>query len=144
MRKTLMMVMIALGLSLAGTYPAYAGNEDPLSEAVSSGHSLFTSHTFGGSGRTCETCHHDGGKGPTVLPNSVHRPSIAGAAALFPRFNAKAGHVLTLEDQVRRCVVGGLQGMPPAYDSMEMRAMIAYLTSLSHGKAINMGGKAGQ
>jgi len=49
--------------------------------------------------------------------------------------------LVTLEDQVRRCVAGGLQGKAPAYDSTEMRAMIAYLTSLSQGKAIDMGGR---
>jgi len=137
-KLTMSTMVLAFGLSGAGV--AYADNINPLSDAVSRGHQLFEKHTFEGSGRTCQTCHHEGGKGATVLPNGVHKPSIAGAASYFPRFNPKVGHLLTLEDQVRRCVAGGLQGKAPAYDSTEMRNMIAYLTSLSQGKAIDMGG----
>ena len=138
-RRYTMIMCLAFGLFGAGA--AYGAGADPLADAVSRGHQLFTTHTFGGSGRTCESCHHAGGQGPTVLPNGVHKPSIAGAASYFPRFNPKVGHLVTLEDQVRRCVAGGLQGKAPAYDSAEMRAMIAYLTSLSQGKAIDMGGR---
>ncbi len=139
MRGLTMMMFLALGLFGSGV--AYAGNSNPLSDAVSQGQQLFEKHTFEGAGRTCQTCHSAGGKGATVLPNGVRKPSIAGAARYFPRFNAKVGHVLTLEDQVRRCVAGGLQGQAPAYDSADMRAMIAYLTSLSQGKVIDMGGR---
>ena len=137
--------LCALLLLGAGTMAAVAVQADeagPLAQAVSEGKSLFTHHTFDGPGRTCESCHHAGGTGPTVLPNGVQKPSIASAATHFPRFNPKVGHILTLEDQVRRCVAGGLQGTPPAYDSTEMRSMISYLTSLSQGKSINMGGKS--
>jgi len=141
MRKNIMMSAMVLAIGLSGGGVAHADSANPLSEAVSQGHQLFEKHTFGGTGRTCQTCHHEGGRGATVLPNGVHRPSIAGAASYFPRFNIKVGHVLTLEDQVRRCVAGGLQGKAPAYDSAEMRAMIAYLTSLSQGKSIDMGGR---
>jgi len=141
MRKNIMMSAMVLAVGLSGSGMAYADSANSLSDAVSQGHQLFEKQTFGGSGRTCQTCHHEGGRGSTVLPNGVHKPAIAGAATYFPRFNPKVGHLLTLEDQVRRCVAGGLQGQPPAYDSAEMRAMIAYLTSLSQGKAINMGGK---
>lgn len=141
MIKNKMMSAMVLALGLTGGGVAYADNANPLSDAVSQGHQLFTAHTFGGPGRTCESCHHAGGQGLTVLPNGVHKPSIAGAASYFPRFNPKVGHLVTLEDQVRRCVAGGLQGQPPAYDSAEMRNMIAYLTSLSQGKTIDMGGR---
>ena len=130
-----------LAFGFVGGSVAYGAEGDPLADAVTRGHQLFTAHTFGGAGRTCESCHHAGGQGPTVPPNGVHKPSIAGAASYFPRFNPRVGHLVTLEDQVRRCVAGGLQGEPPAYDSAEMRAMIAYLTSLSQGKVINMGGR---
>ena len=136
---TIGVVLLLFGSVGAGA--AYGERADPLAVAVSQGHQLFTGQTFGGSGRTCESCHHAGGRGVTVLPNGVRKPSIAGAASYFPRFNPRVGHLVTLEDQVRRCVAGGLQGQPPAYDSAEMRAMIAYLTSLSQGKVINMGGR---
>ena len=141
-RKNLSMSAMVLAIGLSGAGVAIADNANPLADAVSQGHQLFEKHTFEGAGRTCQTCHHEGGKGATVLPNGVHKPAIAGAASYFPRFNPKVGHLVTLEDQVRRCVAGGLQGKAPAYDSTEMRAMIAYLTSLSQGKPIDMGGRA--
>jgi len=136
--------LLLLGASAMAAIPVQADETGPLAQAVSEGKSLFTHHTFGGPGRTCESCHHAGGTGPTVLPNGLRKLSIASAATHFPRFNPKAGHILTLEDQVRRCVAGGLQGTPPAYDSTEMRSMIAYLTSLSQGKPINMGATPGK
>ena len=38
--------------------------ETPLEMAVATGAHLFATATFGGNGRTCETCHKDGGKAP--------------------------------------------------------------------------------
>ena len=48
--------------------------------------------------------------------------------------------VLTLADQVQVCVAGGIQGEPPAQDSRAMRALLAYLTFLSQGRPIRLGG----
>jgi len=144
MRNPGLCALLLLGASTMAAMPAQADDADPLAQAVSEGKSLFTHHTFDGPGKTCESCHHAGGTGPTVLPNGMRKPSIASAATHFPRFNPKVGHILTLEDQVRRCVAGGLQGTPPAYDSTNMRSMISYLTSLSQGKAINMGATSGK
>ncbi len=123
---------------------ARATGADPLTQAVDEGKILFTHQTFGGTGATCEQCHHDAGRGSTVTPDGRIHPAIVGAAALFPRFNLKVRKIITLEDQVRRCVAGGLRGTPPAYDSAAMRSMIAYLTSLSQGKRMRMGGKLGK
>jgi len=137
-------VLLVSVCPLASAAHAVGGVAGPLAQAVSEGKVLFTHQTFGGTGATCEKCHHDAGRGPTVTPDGRTRPSIAGAATFFPRFNPKMGKVITLEDQVRRCVAGGLRGTPPAYDSAAMRSMIAYLTSLSQGKRMDMGGKPGQ
>ncbi len=123
---------------------AQASDTGPLAQAVSKGKILFTHQTFGGTGATCQSCHHDAGRGQTITPDGHVHPSIAGAAALFPRFNHRAGRVITLEDQVHRCIVGGLKGNPPAYDSAAMRSMVTYLTSLSQGKRMRMGGKLDQ
>ena len=138
----LFVVLLISICPLAGA--ARAAGTGALAQAVNEGKILFTHQTFGGTGATCESCHRDAGRGPTVTPDGRIHPSLVGAAALFPRFNPRVRKIITLEDQVRRCVAGGLKGKPPAYDSAAMRSMIAYLTSLSQGERMRMGGKLGQ
>ena len=67
-------------------------------------------------------------------------PLVQTYAAIFPRLNRK-GKLVTLQDQVHNCVAGAIKGTPPAYDSDKMRLLVVYLTSLSQGKTIDMGGK---
>ncbi len=132
---------VVIGGGVAGfSMPAHAALSAPLQQAVSAGKQLFMHATFGGSGRTCATCHQDAGRGPTVMPNGKRFPSIANAAALFPRYKSRTGRVITLEDQLRGCVRRGLGGQPPAYGSKTMNDLVAYITYLAQGKPINMGG----
>jgi len=114
----------------------------PLQEAVQNGKHLFMTATFGGNGRTCNSCHLGGGTTTGRLPDGTQIPSLSKAATIFPRYNPRRGSVLTLQQQVHNCVVGAIQGTPPAYDSTEMVDLVSYLTSLSQGKPIDMGGKA--
>ena len=113
-----------------------------LDEAVQDGKHLFMTGTFGGSGRTCNSCHTGGGTAPGRLPDGTAIPSLSNAATIFPRYNPGRGTVLTLPQQVHNCVMGAIEGTPPAYDSTEMVDLVSYLTSLSQGKPIDMGGKA--
>lgn len=137
--------LIGMVLSVLGAYaittPANAVTQSPVAAAVKKGRSLFLHDTFGGSGMTCVSCHRDAGMGPTELPNGAKFPSLANAASIFPRYSRRAGKVITIEDQIRGCVARGLGGKPPAYNSAAMRELVTYLTSLSQGKRINMGGK---
>lgn len=133
---------LALGLAIAGFGAMANANAapGPLQEAINQGKHMFIHDTFGGDGMTCETCHRAAGMGPTIVHG--HRfPSLANAAAIFPRYNPRAHKVITLEDQIRGCIARGLKGKPPAPGSMAMSSMVAYLTSLSQGKPIDMGGK---
>ena len=127
-----------------------AATEPQLEKTIQKGKDLFIHGTFGGNGKTCETCHTAGGTGPGRIPVGMKFPGLAGgttfpslanAAAIFPRFNPKINKVITLEDQIRNCTVGALHGKPPAYGSAEMNALVSYITSLSQGKPIDMGGK---
>lgn len=134
-------LLAALFGAYAGMAPVNAAEKSPLASAVENGRSLFIHDTFGGSGKTCDSCHHAAGMGPTVLPNGTKFPSLSNAASIFPRYSKRAGKVITIEDQIHHCVAGGLGGKPPAYDSAAMRDLTTYLTSLSQGKPIDMGGK---
>jgi len=127
-------------LSMVAVFPV-AGMAGPLDQAVQNGKQLFMTATFAGNGKNCVSCHKAGGTTMGELPNGKAIPSLNNAAAIFPRYNKKRNVVLTLQDQIHNCVLGALHGTPPAYDSKEMVALISYLTSLSEGKAINMGGK---
>jgi thiosulfate dehydrogenase len=113
----------------------------PLEKAIQTGKALFIHGTFGGNGRTCETCHTSGGTVPGKMPGAMTIPSLNNAAAIYPRFNPRANKVITLEDQIRNCIVGALHGKPPAYGSIRMNALVSYITSLSRGKSMDMGGK---
>lgn len=123
---------------------APAAQLDPASEglsrAIHEGHRLFTHATFGGAGKTCDSCHSNGGKGPGRLPNGKRLPSLTNAAAIFPVYKEKFGHIVTLEDQIRHCIANALKGTPPPYDSDQIRNLTVYVTSLSEGTPIHMGG----
>ncbi len=118
-----------------------AGMEQHLDKSVQTGKALFLHGTFGGNGSTCETCHSGGGTAPGKMPHGMTIPSLANAAAVYPRFNPRVHRVITLEDQIRNCIIGALHGKPPEYGSLRMNALVSYITSLSQGKPIDMGGK---
>ncbi len=118
-----------------------AAAEPQLEKAVQGGKVLFAHETFGGNGKNCQSCHADGGVGPGKLPDGTAVPSLSNAAAIFPRFNKKADKVVTLEDQVRNCVAGGIKGTPPAYGGEPLTQLVSYVTSLAQGKPLDMGGK---
>ncbi|MDE1897957.1 MAG: hypothetical protein KGI40_12625 [Xanthomonadaceae bacterium] len=120
---------------------AWAKGPDPLHAAIQRGSHLFATDTFGGRGMTCQSCHSGGGKIPGQLANGSKIPSLSNAAAIFPRFSSKAGKVITLEDQVRACIAGGIGGKPVKYGGQNMADLVSYLTFLSDGKPIDMGGK---
>ena len=115
--------------------------EPQLEKTIQDGKALFVRETFGGNGETCQSCHVGGGAAPGKLPNGTAIPSLSNAAVIFPRFNPKANKVFTLEDQLRSCIAGGLQGKPPAYGSEQLTQLVSYVSSLAQGKPLEMGGK---
>lgn len=113
--------------------------EDQLETAVATGAHLFASATFGGNGRTCESCHQGGGKTPGQLGDRK-LPSLLNAAAIYPRFSRGAGQVVTLEGQLQSCIKGGLAGTPPQLGSPDLVALTAYLGSIARGQQVEIGG----
>lgn len=134
---------LAIGAALLLTAPAAGAAEpsaNPLAQVVAKGSHLFAEGTFGGNGKSCESCHTDGGKGPGVLPNGRKLPSLANAAAIFPRYSESVGQVITLEGQIRQCVKGALGGTPPDYGSPDLVALATYLGSIAHRQPVDIGG----
>jgi len=142
-RKTIVVgaaLILSSGLCALGVQQAVA-TEPQLEKAIQGGKALFAHETFGGNGKSCETCHVDGGVGLGKLPNGTVIPGLSNAATIFPRFNPKANKVITLESQLRNCIAGGLEGNPPAYGSEQLTQLVSYVTSLAQGKPLDMGGK---
>lgn len=135
--------VLLLMLTMAHASPVQAaGADDPLQLSVARGKNLFMHEQFGGNGRTCNSCHLSGGTAAGMLPNGQKIPSLTNAAAIFPRYNPRLKMVLTLQNQIHNCVMGAIQGTPPAYDSQTMVDLTSYLTSLAQGKPVDMGGSA--
>lgn len=134
-----MMTYLGLGLWLMGVAIPVA-SAGPLEQSIQHGKQLFTTAHFGGNGRTCNSCHRGEGKTEGQLPNGKPIPSLSNAAAIFPRYSRGAKMVITLPQQVHRCIMNALRGTPPAYDSAAITDLVSYITSLSQGKRIDMGG----
>ncbi len=129
---------ILLAALFAGNVHASPGPQ--VEKAIGEGAKLFSHESFGGK-RTCDACHLNGGKGAGKLPNGQEIPSLENAGAIFPRFNQRAKRIITLEDQVRSCIHGGLQGNPPPAGDEKVIDLLSYVTSLSEGKPVEMDGK---
>ncbi len=56
---------------------------------------------------------------------------MVGLPPLFPQFNARAGHIISLEDRIQECFVRSENGTPLDYKGTEMRALVAYIDWLS-------------
>jgi len=126
---------------LALPLPAAAQAADAaLAQAIARGKDNFTHNTFGGSGRYCESCHLQAGTQPGRLPDGEPIPSLTNAGTIFPRVRSEDNALITLADQVRTCAARALKGNPPAYGSDELNSLVSYITSLSQGKPIDMGG----
>jgi len=73
---------------------------------------------------SCASCHAAGGMQPYASP-------MVGMPAVFPQFNARAGHVISLKDRIQECFVRSENGAPLAYDGAEMEAIVDYIAWLS-------------
>ena len=73
---------------------------------------------------SCGSCHAEGGIQKYAAP-------MVGLPAVFPMFNARAGHVITLKDRVQECFVRSENGLPLDYNGKEMTALIDYIDWLS-------------
>jgi len=76
---------------------------------------------------SCANCHAEGGIQPFASP-------MVGVPKTFPQFNARAGHVISLQDRIQECFVRSENGKPLDYNGAEMLALVQYITWLSQPK----------
>ncbi len=73
---------------------------------------------------SCTSCHAEGGIQPYASP-------MVGLPPLFPMFNERAGHMITMKDRVQECFVRSENGTPLSYTGPEMESLVDYITWLS-------------
>ena len=110
--------------------------DSPLGDSIRQGALLFDEtplyaprHTS--SKVSCGSCHAQGGIQPYASP-------VVGLPALFPMYNPRAGHVITLKDRIQECFVRSENGKPLSYDGPEMKALVDYIDWLSQPQLARM------
>jgi thiosulfate dehydrogenase len=71
----------------------------------------------------CAACHLGAGTEPGTL-------SLLQSAAVYPRFSGRDGVVRDLVDRINGCMTRSMNGRELPRESVEMQAMVAYITSL--------------
>lgn len=106
---------------------------DLLGASIRRGRALFAATrdslpaNVGGNLR-CASCHLDDGKRANAAP-------LIGVYARFPQFRTRTGSVVMIEDRVNDCFQRSMNGRAIAWQSPEMRDIVAYLAFLSRGIA---------
>ena len=79
----------------------------------------------------CAACHLGGG---TIARGG----SFVGTYSQFPQWNKRSHRVIALQDRLAECFLYSMNGTPPAYQSKEMIALVAYISWLSRGTACSL------
>jgi thiosulfate dehydrogenase len=76
---------------------------------------------------SCTSCHAEGGIQPYASP-------MVGVPALFPMYNQRAGHAISLRDRIQECFVRSEKGRPLPHRGPEMQALVDYISWLSESQ----------
>lgn len=82
-------------------------------------------HVPGGA-MSCASCHIGGGTTPLSSP-------WIGMTGVSPAYSARSATVESLSQRINNCFQRSENGVPLAFDSREMNALLAYMTYLSRG-----------
>ena len=101
----------------------------PAGKSIRLGQSIFDytpryAPKYVGNQMNCADCHLQSGRAPYSSP-------MVGLAHIFPTYNERAGGVIPLFRRIQQCFARSENGRPPALDSTEMKALLAYIGWLS-------------
>ncbi|HKW26409.1 MAG TPA: c-type cytochrome [Terriglobales bacterium] len=105
----------------------------PAGESIRLGQSIFDytpryAAKYVGNQMNCADCHLLSGRAPYSGP-------MVGLAHIFPTYNERAGRVIPLFQRIQQCFARSENGRPPAPESREMQALLAYIGWLSPAKS---------
>jgi thiosulfate dehydrogenase len=80
--------------------------------------------SYVGNKLACNDCHIQSGTAAYAAP-------MIDLSGLFPMFNKRAGHVISLQNRIQECFTRSEAGRPLPEDSREMTALVAYINWLS-------------
>jgi len=109
---------------------------DKYGDEVRLGYKIFTqtqkyAARYAGRGLVCSNCHLDAGRKPHAVP-------LWGAAGMYPGYRFASDKNDTLEDRMADCFRNSMNGIAPAPDSPEMRALLAYANYVAKGVPIGV------
>ena len=81
---------------------------------------------FAGNNLACGNCHLQAGTKKFGIP-------LFGLLEKYPRYSARSGSPITIEDRFNACMTRSMNGRPLPVSSPEMQAMVAYIKFLSTG-----------
>src|ERR671935_3346270 len=84
------------------------------------------SKRFAGNNLACGNCHLQAGTKKFGIP-------LFGLFAEFPRYSARSGAQITIEDRLNSCMTRSMNGRAMPVGAPEMQAMVAYVKFLSTG-----------
>jgi cytochrome c len=95
------------------------------------GMELFKDVALGKSGKSCETCHPNGGTEGMTAEGMTTKP-LTGVKDRYPGkfMMIMDKDEVTLAEVVNFCIVNPLEGAPLAEDSQDMKDLLAYLNTL--------------
>jgi thiosulfate dehydrogenase len=83
---------------------------------------------FAGNNLACSNCHLQAGTKKFGIP-------LFGLFGEYPRYDARGGAEITIEDRLNGCMMRSMNGRPLPANAPEMQAMVAYIRFLSTGVA---------
>jgi len=81
---------------------------------------------YAGNNLACSNCHLEAGTKKYGIP-------LFGLFWLFPKYSARIGEEVSIEDRLNSCMTRSMNGKPMPADLPEMQAMVAYLRFLTTG-----------
>ncbi|UCH77977.1 MAG: hypothetical protein JSU81_09680 [Candidatus Coatesbacteria bacterium] len=111
--------------------PETPATVEPPGGDPANGLALFTSADLGTSGKSCESCHPNGGTEGMEMEGMATEP-LTGVKDRYPGIFEMMDpeNEVTLAQVVNFCLTEAVEGEAWAEDSQEMKDMLAYLNSL--------------
>lgn len=129
-----LLTVFCAGVLFAGCASPKGSSVAPPSAVASYGREILN-HTprymkgFVRADMSCSACHLQNG-------TKARGGSLAGVYARFPQYNKRAHRTIALQDRIAECFLYSMNGRPPAYQSREMVALVAYMAYLSAGTPV--------